>query len=138
MRIVLASLVSLVCLAPLCPAPVQGAVKPARPERTVLTRFRLHVLGRSVARTTFWVAYGPLADRWGLVRLHAARSGRYAAIQRLPANERTVFAYLAGSGVVATPLGPAPGNPVVTIRLVGPTSASHIGATTVQWHVPTG
>jgi hypothetical protein len=41
--------------------------------------FRLHVVGRPSPGTTFWVAYGPLAGRFGIIRLHAAGSNMYEA-----------------------------------------------------------
>ena len=127
---------SILWISSLSPGDAHGAAKSARQVRTVVTTFRLHVIGRPPAHATFWVAFGPLADRWGLIQLHAAGGGTYTAAQSLPEVGRTIFAYLAGQGVLATQMGPAPGNPVVTIRRIGPVSASQVGATIVRWREP--
>ena len=111
---------------------------PVRRSPMVMTTFRLHVAGRPGPQTTFWVAYGPLAGRWGLVRLHAGERGLYTARRSLSRTGRTMFAYLAGSGAQVTRAGQVPGTPTVTIRLIGPTSVSIPGRITVQWHIPIG
>jgi hypothetical protein len=103
-----------------------------------MTVFRLHVAGDLGRQASFWVAYGPLADHWGLIRLHAVGRGNYTATRHLPAEGRTLFAYLAGQGTVRTRGVVAPGNPIVAIRLIGPVSASQLGTTTVHWQVPIG
>jgi hypothetical protein len=108
------------------------------PARTTVATFRLQVQGGSAGGTTYWVAYGPLAGRWGLIRLHRSGSGLYTARKALPADGRTVFTYLAGQGTVMTKLGPAPGWPVQTIRSVGPTTAPNLPSGTVRWQAPIG
>jgi len=59
-----------------------------------VTTFRLHVIGRPPAHATFWVAFGPLADRWGLIQLHAAGGGSLQAV-----------AVVAGDGEPLLPCG---------------------------------
>jgi hypothetical protein len=127
---------SILLIGLLSPVDAHGAANSVGQVRTVVTTFRLHVIGRPAAHATFWVAFGPLADRWGLIQLHAAGGGTYTATQSLPAVGRTIFAYLAGQGVLTTQMGRAHGNPVVTIRRIGPVSASQVGATIVSWREP--
>lgn len=115
---------------------VTGAYLPDR-SHVVVATFRLHISGRPSPGTTFWVAYGPLAGKFGLVRLSDAGSGLRVATQALPGTGRTVFAYLAGHGVTMTRHGPAPGNPVVVIRTIGPISPAHLPPL-VQWSAPAG
>ena len=100
--------------------------------------FRLLVHGQIAPRTTFWVAYGPLADTFGIVRLHPVGQGRYTARRSLPAHGRTIVAYLAGTGSVVMPYGSAPGNPVTTIRTIGPVAVSQLNGRVVQWDAPVG
>jgi hypothetical protein len=99
--------------------------------------FRLIVHG-TIARTdTFWVAYGPLQDKWGIIQLHAAGPNLYVARAKLPRG-RTVFSFIQGRGVLHTRLGAAAGNPVTTIRQIGPTSALGGDFPLVVWREPIG
>jgi hypothetical protein len=107
------------------------------PGSTPIT-FRLQVIGRPAAGATFWVAYGPLAGQFGIFQLHASGQSTYTATQRLPVQGRTVFAYLAGHRVMPSRLGPVPGDPVITIRHVGPTAARQLAFPVVQWQAPQG
>lgn len=132
MKVAWAVVLSIVLSAGL--AQPSGAAHPHR--GTVQTTFRLRVQGHVGPRTTFWVAYGPLADRWGIVQLHAAGHGIFLSQRRLPLNGRSVFAYLEGNGAIATRIGPAPGNPVVTIRRLGPFRVSSRGLPLVCWTAP--
>jgi hypothetical protein len=111
---------------------------PHRAPATVAVTFRLQVSGKPGQGTTFWVAYGPLADRFGLVQLHRSAPGLYAVTQSLPAQGRTIFAYLVGHGSIHTRFGSAPGDPVAIIKRVGPVSARGLGAPTVTWTAPVG
>jgi hypothetical protein len=113
-------------------------LRPVSKQRTVLTTFNLHVMGKPAAHTTFWVAYGPLADHWGVIQLRASGHGLFTAQRFLPAVGRTIYVYLAGHDFVTTPLGSAPGIPIIAIRWVGPMSASRIGTVIVEWSVPIG
>lgn len=115
-----------------------AAPRAGAPTSSFITIFRLHVIGQADPRTTYWVSYGPLAGKWGIVRLHTARHGLQIGSRALPAKGTTTFAYIAGQGVVHTKLGPAPGNPVVTIKLIGPTSPMAVTRQTVQWQAPVG
>lgn len=130
-----ASLVVCLFLAP----PFAGASSGTRHHAaSQLVTFRLQVSGSPTPGATFWVAYGPLADRFGLVQLHPAGHGTYVARQDLPAEGRTVFAFLAGNGVIRTRFGPAPGDPVTTIQRFGPVSVWHLALPTVHWEAPVG
>jgi hypothetical protein len=99
--------------------------------------FRLSVDGDITPGDTFWVAYGPLAGKWGIIQLHAASSRLYMARATLPRG-RSVFSYIQGKGVMQTRLGAVPGNPVTTIRQIGPVSASGTDFPLVVWHEPIG
>lgn len=138
MHRVLTAAVGILWMAEISLANTQAAPVPVRQAPMVMATFRLHVVGQPAAHMTFWVAYGPLGDRWGLVRLHARDPATYTATRSLPATGRTIFAYLAGSGAHASRAGPVPGDPVVTIRLIGPTSVARVGSMTVQWQIPIG
>jgi hypothetical protein len=105
---------------------------------SVSTTFRLHVLGAPDRRTTFWVAYGPLAGEWGVIRLSRVGAGIYGATRALPSSGRTTFSYLAGQGTVKSRLGPTPGGRVVIIQKVGPVSAAQLSGYSVDWRAPVG
>ena len=135
----------LLCLALLLAGPAAGAVDahgaphPAGlPAHTVLVTFRLEVTGSPAARTTFWVAYGPLAGRFGLIQLHSLGGGVYGAGRRLPMGGRTTYAYLAGQGVAHTRIGRAPGDPVIIIESFGPATALEAGRSVARWQAPVG
>lgn len=111
-----------------------GMVKPLSIQET----FRLQVAGRVAPGTTFWVAYGPLRGRFVILRLRRDAPGSYVATQMLPMGGRTTFAYVAGRGTMMTRLGLVPGNPVITIKEVGPVTISHAELPAVQWQAPVG
>ena len=101
-------------------------------------RFQLHVGGAHDPRMTFWVAYGPLAGTFGLIRLHSSGKGTYTATRTLPSTDRSVFSYVAGTGTMMTKLGPAPGPPTITIGRVGPTTAGRATRKPMDWRGPIG
>jgi hypothetical protein len=105
---------------------------------TILKTFRLQISGQPATGTTFWVAYGPLAGRFGIIRLHASGRTLYVATRPLPANGYTTFAYVAGHDTIRARFGLAPGNPVVTIRVFNGVSMSGGQLPTVQWQAPIG
>jgi hypothetical protein len=105
---------------------------------TVVRTFRLEVSNAVSGRATFWVAYGPLGGRWGLVRLRATRSGVYQASVRLPAQGRTTFAYVEGQGAVRTAHGLVPGDPVITVKRFDHVSTTAPQLGLVQWQAPVG
>jgi hypothetical protein len=122
-------------------SPVAAGGRPAVTKthaRTVLASFRIHVLGHGDPLASYWVAWGPLGDKFGLVQLHRRSGNTFAAEQQLPASGQTIFAYLVGRGVVHTAHGPVPGDPVVTIKRVGPVSMAHLHLSTVDWSGPAG
>lgn len=112
--------------------------RPASRSATATEVFRLRVVGPVEARATFWVAYGPLAGRFGIVQLRKEADGLYVANASLPAAGRTVLTYLEGTGAVQTPMGNAPGNPVTTIKTVGPLAVGSHNLPVVQWSQPAG
>jgi hypothetical protein len=104
---------------------------------TITATFRLLVVGHLGTHMTLWVAFGPAAGRFGLLRLRPARPNLYTATDRFPVPSKVVIVYLAGQGVIQTRFGPAPGNPVVTIERLGPLYVSdHLPV--VRWRVPVG
>jgi hypothetical protein len=105
---------------------------------TILKTFRLQVTGRPPAGTTFWVAYGPLAGRFGIIQLRPAGRALYVATRRLPAHGRTTFVYIAGHGTIRARFGPAPGNPVATIQVLNAMPVSRETLPVVQYQVPLG
>jgi hypothetical protein len=140
MKTVLALFVSLSLFAAVsAPVAARGTreirVQPTAP---TVQSFRLHVDGKVGPKATFWVAYGPLAGHFGLIRLRLAGPGLYAAAVRLPGSGTSEFAYLRGNGVIRTPHGAAPGNPVTTIRVLGPVTVPQSRLPTVQWQAPVG
>lgn len=104
---------------------------------TSVSIFRLIVRGAVARDDTFWVAYGPLQDKWGIFQLHAAGANLYVGRAKLPRG-RTVFSFIQGRGVLHTRLGSVPGNPVTTIRQIGPTSAPIGDFPLVVWREPMG
>jgi hypothetical protein len=96
-------------------ATVHASVGHARPRMTTVT-FRLRVQTAPPPQMTFWVAYGPPAPRFGVVRLLPAGSGQYVGSRALPSGARASFTYLAAWGSVRTPAGAMPGNPVTVIK----------------------
>ena len=119
------------------PVSALAAAGERHPTATVSTPFQLRVDGPVGRGATFWVAYGPLAGTWGIKQLQAAGPGYYAGRLRLPRG-RTMFSFIQGKGVVYTRLGAVPGNPVTTIRHVGPVLVGAGAVPTVVWHVPIG
>ena len=104
--------------------------------RAIVT-FQLHVSGDIPQEMTFWIAYGPLAGHFGIVRLHRADTGLYTASMCLPVG-RSSFAYVAGYGVIRVRYGPVPGDPVITIRCLDRSTARQAARRVVYWHVPIG
>ena len=99
--------------------------------------FRLRVDGAPGRNATFWVAYGPLAGTWGIKQLHAAGPRFYAERLLLPRG-RATFSFIQGTGIEYTRLGAVPGNPVLTIRHIGPAFVGGSTVPTVVWHEPIG
>lgn len=102
-----------------------------------MVTFQLHVSGDIPQEMTFWIAYGPLAGHFGIVRLHRADTGLYTASMCLPVG-RSSFAYVAGYGVIRVRYGPVPGDPVITIRCLDRSTARQAARRVVYWHVPIG
>lgn len=115
--------------------PAAASQQPSRPA-AALTTFRLQVAGAPDPGATYWIAYGPLAGKFGIVQLHPRSHGVYTASLQLPTNGKTVFSYIAGHGVVHTRMGVEPGSPVLTVRQFGPTSVWPHGIPSVRWHPP--
>ncbi|GAC1473180.1 MAG: hypothetical protein PVSMB7_26790 [Chloroflexota bacterium] len=108
-----------------------------RVETSVPVTFHLQIAGTPTKSTTFWVAWGPSGGGFGIVQLH--RSGRYfTADHRFPVGARVGLSYIEGHGVMSTRFGPAPGNPVRTIRTLAPTSAAQLTHAVVRYQSPVG
>ncbi|HLJ69637.1 MAG TPA: hypothetical protein VKX16_19950 [Chloroflexota bacterium] len=104
---------------------------------TVDVRFRLRVVGSPDAAATFWVAYGPLDDQWGVLQLRDAGHGLYDASAKLPSG-RTMIVFLEGHGAIRTRAGRVPGGPTLTIRELGPWNFPGKAIPMIRWHVPIG
>lgn len=105
---------------------------------TVSEAFRLQVAGHVSAGETFWVAYGPLNGRFAILRLHQVGAGRFVRNSTLPVGSRATYSYIMGHGVLHTRLGAVPGNPVVTIRAIGPVTVGQTPLPTIEWYAPIG
>jgi hypothetical protein len=125
----------MLCVLGLSPLAV-GAIA-ARPDYLPIT-FHLHVTGRMPARMTFWVAYGPLAGRFGVLQLRRTSAGNFRATKRLPAHGRGTFTYLASFGTTTTPAGPAPGGPTIIIRSFRLVTAPEVARIKIYWRAPQG
>lgn len=110
---------------------------PARPAKATLT-FMLRLSGPQDRGATYWVSYGPVGGKFGIVRLRPARLQEYRATVVLPAGGRTIFYYLKGRGTVQTRIGPVPGNPVATIRRTGLTPVLSGVQVSTSWRPPGG
>lgn len=106
-------------VAPVIPWQAYAAGQPAG-SQLIRTSFHLQAAPNLPKTTTFWVAYGPLAGKFGLVRLHSVGPGRFVGSRRFPAGARADFAYIEGQGTMRTKEGIVPGNPVHTVGHVGP------------------
>jgi hypothetical protein len=100
--------------------------------------FSLSVAGVPDSGTTFWVSYGPLAGKFAVVQLHPQGPRTYGVTLQLPVNARGTFYYLAGHGAMKTKIGQVPGNPVATIKRVGPVTVARGVMLTASWHPPIG
>ena len=109
-----------------------------QPHPAVVQTFHLQVTGQPGPGTTFWVAYGPLGGRFGVIQLRASGSGVYAATARLPGAGRTAFVYLTGHGSMWTRGGLVPGDPVATIKTMGPVFVPRTVLPTVRWQASAG
>ena len=105
---------------------------------TIAMTFRLQVRGNMDRSATYWVAWGPLNGEFGLTQLRSAGSELYRAVENISIGARSVFAFLEGQGTIRTKFGPAPGNPVVTIRRVGPITVGTAGVPEIRWLAPAG
>jgi hypothetical protein len=106
--------------------------------RTAPVSFSLSVAGTPDPGTTFWVSYGPLAGKFAVVRLHPEGANTYGVRLRLPAGGHGTFYYLTGHGTMKSRSGPVPGDPVATIKRVGPVTLSQGLALRASWYPPLG
>lgn len=86
----------------------------------VRTAFHLQAESGLPPTTTYWVAYGPVAGKFGLIRLRNTGHGQFTAAGWFPSGTRATFYYIEGQGTIQTKAGPAPGNPVHTIGHTSP------------------
>jgi len=114
-------------------------VKPANLVSTVTVTFRLNLETRPASGTTFWVSYGPVDGRFGILRLTKLSDTRLSGALSVPTGERANFFYIAGHGTMRVPhLGVAPGNPVYTIREIGPVTVERRASFSADWRAPVG
>ena len=117
--------------------PSLGHAQSTTPRMTPVS-FSLSVDGQPDPGTTFWVSYGPLAGKFGVLQLHPQGPHSYGLTVQLPAQARGTFYYLSAHGKMKTCSGMVPGDPVATIKHVGPMVVSRGVAVTAVWHPPIG
>ena len=111
---------------------------PSRAPRVTTTTFSLTVAGIPAKGTTFWVAHGPLAARFGVIRLQPHGNHTYSARVSLPVTGVTSFTYLAARGTQMVHGMPQPGGAVVVIRTMDSVTATVASQRVVHWSVPLG
>ena len=104
----------------------------------VRTSFHLQVSSNFSPSATFWIAYGPLGGRFGLIRLHRAGDGRFVAAGWFPSGARADFYYIEGQGTMRTKEGVVPGNPVRTVGHAGPLIIGHHPVPVLRLSAPAG
>lgn len=100
--------------------------------------FRIHVAGQVKPGMTLWVAYGPLAGRFGVFRLQSQGGSVYHRTLQLPVGVRGEFVYVEGHGQQRTRAGLVPGGMVTTIGHVGPLIIGHATVPLLRWQPPSG
>jgi hypothetical protein len=100
--------------------------------------FHLRVQATPPPQMTFWVAYGPPAPHFGVVRLHPVGNGQYVGSRALPVGASASFTYLAGWGTVRTRAGAVPGDPVFVIKRTGRVRIGLARLPAVVWRGPRG
>lgn len=135
-KVITAALLALIFLLPVSAHAEQQVI--GRAPRLAQVRFELQVQGIPARGATYWVAYGPIGGKFGVLRLRRMGTRMYGATHAFPAGSRGEFVYLEGTGQVRTPAGPAPGGMVVTIRRTA-LSSLHTGLVcSVSWSAPVG
>ena len=128
-----------VALVAVCAMMLPSAVRAEQvTPKTAPVTFSLSVAGAPDGGTTFWVSYGPLAGKFAIKQLHATSAHTYGVTLQLPVQARGTFYYLTGQGTMKTKVGPVPGNPVATIKQVGPATVNRGVVLTASWHPPVG
>ena len=112
--------------------------QPMHTVRMGTTTFRLAVAGSPARGTTFWVSYGPLAGRFGVIELRPDGSHLFSARTVLPVDETGTFTYLEAQGTQKVHGVAQPGGIPVVIRTVGATTAAAASRQVVHWSVPLG
>jgi hypothetical protein len=112
--------------------------QPSHNVRLSTTTFSLAVAGTPDKGTTFWVAHGPLAGRFGVSQLKPHGNHIYSARVILPANGVTTFNYLAAQGTEVVHGTPQPGGAVVAIRTMESVTAAMASQRVIHWSVPLG
>jgi hypothetical protein len=127
------SLVAVVGVLPWSSLGASASPRAASRARIGSVAFRLDVPGTVATNATFWVAYGPIAGRFGIVQLRPVGGGEYVGRAALPANSRGTFTYLTGTGRMHTRMGWVPRQTGIVIKTVGPTTPLHAAAMTVRF-----
>jgi hypothetical protein len=106
--------------------------------RIATSTFSVTVTGTPAKGTTFWVAHGPLAGRFGVIRLLPRGNHTYSARVSLPVTGVTSFTYLAAHGTRMVHGMPEPGGAEVVIRTMESVTATVASQRAVHWSVPLG
>jgi hypothetical protein len=127
------SFVAVVGVLPWSSLGVSASTRAASRPRIGSVAFRLDVPGTVARNATFWVAYGPIAGRFGIVQLRPEGDGEYVGHASLPANSRGIFTYMTGTGRMHTRMGWVPRQTGIVIKTVGPTTPLRAAAMTVRF-----
>jgi hypothetical protein len=112
--------------------------QPMHAVRMGTTTFHLTVAGNPAKGTTFWVSYGPLAGRFGVIKLQPQGNDVFSARAVLPVNRAGTFTYLEAQGTRYVHGLPQPGGVPVVIRNLQSVTAATASQRIVHWSVPLG
>jgi hypothetical protein len=112
--------------------------QPLHTVRMGTTTFHLAVAGNPAKGSTFWLSYGPLAGRFGVIKLHPDGNHQYSARATLPLDAAGTFTYLQAQGTQMVHGLPQPGGIPTVIRSMEAVTAVAVSHHVVRWSVPLG
>jgi hypothetical protein len=112
--------------------------QPMHAVRMGTATFRLAIAGSPAKGATFWVSYGPLAGKFGVIELRSVGGHLYSGRTVLPVNKAGTFTYLEAQGVQTVHGSAQPGGIPVIIRSVDAVTAAAASSQVVHWSIPLG
>lgn len=112
--------------------------QPTHAVRVGTIALHLVVAGNPAKGTTYWVSYGPLGGRFGVVRLSSSANHLYSAQVKLPLDEPGTFTFLQAQGTEMVHGIPQPGGIPIVIRRMQAVTAVMVSQRVVHWSVPLG